>query len=146
MREAILVLVYYVARQLVTNSITQCCINSLDCKLISVLTLTSCFNRFIMSDLLDHNLITVLVLISHTNDCTSTGSTPFTPPAVFVWHKNTKYICVAGYLFVYDTTQQLDCFVLHYTQPLKDHTYIINISGVSANLGIHHNIIRQCLM
>ena len=43
--KAMFALVYYIAIQLVTYSITQCCINSLSRKLISVLVLGSCFNR-----------------------------------------------------------------------------------------------------
>ena len=39
---------YYITSWLVTNSTTQCCINLLGRKLISVLVLASCFNRFIM--------------------------------------------------------------------------------------------------
>ena len=110
------VLVHCVASQLVTNTITQCQINSLNCKMISVLALASCFNKFIMSDLLGYNLIPVLVLTSHTNNSTSLGSTLFYTSKLFLSGIKllSTYVQLAFYLCII-TLAKLFCFTFHST-------------------------------
>ena len=82
----------YVASQLTNVTHGQYCINLLDHKLISVLVITSCFNRFIT---VNHKLISVFVLTSHTNDSTLLSSALFTASSCFVWH-------VRRYTYQYD--------------------------------------------
>ena len=83
--EAMFALVYYVASWLVCYSITQCCINSFGCKLIAVLALAICFNKFIIMFNILIYLVLVLTSFTKLNDSTLLGNIFLYNPKLFIF-------------------------------------------------------------